>query len=91
MSDTPETITGAEAWWEVKRPEILPNPVPHYDTDCSVHPEQVRLSFGDGSTAIYDLRMTDIPHPVIMRNCEIIKKWKNGYINKPMARRRRRG
>ena len=87
MSHRPETIGEAAEMWGVKRPEILPEVVTYYDTDFSEKPEQIRVSFSDGSTAVYDLR-TEQPHPVIKRNCEIIRKWKQGYVNKPMRRRR---
>lgn len=72
----------------MNRPEILDKPVPTYMTADSVHPDQVRLSFSDGSTAIYDLR-TEFPHPIIERNIEIIRKMKTGYVNQPMRRRRK--
>lgn len=72
----------------MNRPEILDKPVPTYMTADSVHPDQVRLSFSDGSTAIYDLR-TEFPHPIIERNIEIIRKMKTGYMNQPMRRRRK--
>lgn len=72
----------------MNRPEILDKPVPTYMTADSVHPDQVRLSFSDGSTAIYDLR-TKFPHPIIERNIEIIRKMKTGYVNQPMRRRRK--
>ena len=72
----------------MNRPEILDKPVPTYMTADSVRPDQVRLSFSDGSTAIYDLR-TEFPHPIIERNIEIIRKMKTGYVNKPMRRRRK--
>ena len=72
----------------MKRPEILGKVVPHYDKDWSVHPEQVRVSFDDGSTAIYDIRR-EMPHPVILENIRTIRKWKTGYVNKPERRRKR--
>ena len=88
MSSRPKTIDEAmELWGE--RPEILPEAVPYYATDYSVHPEQVRISFSDGSTAVYDLRQ-DQPHPVIMENIRIIRKWKTGYLNQPASRRKRK-
>ena len=72
----------------MNRPEILDKQVPTYMTADRVHPDQVRLSFSDGSTAIYDLR-TEFPHPIIERNIEIIRKMKTGYVNQPMRRRRK--
>ena len=72
-----------------KRPEILPKPMPMYEHDCSKYPDQIRVSFSDGSTAVYDLH-TDQPAPVILENIRIIRKWKQGYVNQPEVRRRRR-
>lgn len=75
------------------RPEILPGVVPYYEFDCSVHPDQIRVSFIDGSTAVYDIRR-NMPHPLVLKNVEIMKdakrNIKQGYVNQP-ARRRRRG
>ena len=73
-----------------KRPAILPKPVPVYEYDYSEYPELIRISFSDGTTAVYELR-TDQPHPVIMENIKIIRKWKTGYVNQPARRRRRQG
>lgn len=72
-----------------KRPNPLPDVVGYYDTEFSVHPEQIRVSFEDGSTAVYDLRVNQ-PHPIIMENIRIIRKWKQGYVNQPPRRRRRK-
>lgn len=69
------------------RPKILPEIVTYYDGDHSYHPEQIRVSFDDGSTVVYDIK-PEMPHPVIMRNIKIIHKWKQGYVNKPMRRRK---
>lgn len=78
---------------QAKRPKILPEVAPYYTHDYSVHPDMVRLSFADGSTAVYDIRI-DQPHPLVLKNIEIIneteKNIKQGYVNKPGARRRRR-
>ena len=71
-----------------KRPEILPKPMPIYEHDCSKYPDQIRVSFSDGSTAVYDIH-TDQPAPVIIENIKIIRKWKQGYKNQPMRRRNR--
>ena len=72
----------------MNRPELLPEAVPYYDHDFSVHPDSIRVSFKDGSTAVYDLR-AEQPHPVIIQNIKIIRKWKQGYVNIPPRRRRR--
>ena len=77
----------------MKRPSPLPEPALTYRTEDSIHPDQIRLSFDDGSTAIYDLRTTQ-PHPLALRNVEIMKetqrKITQGYVNQPMRRRRRK-
>lgn len=76
-----------------KRPEILPNPLPVYERTDSEIPERVRISFTNGTSAIYDLH-TDQPHPLVLKNIEIMKETKKkitqGYVNQPMRRRRNR-
>jgi len=72
-----------------KRPEILPEPVPIYEHTFSEKPERVRISFTDGTSAIYDLRVEQ-PAPVILENIKIIRRMKQGYVNKPLRRRGRK-
>lgn len=72
-----------------KRPGMLPKPVPIYEHTDSEIPDRVRISFTNGTSAIYDLH-SDQPHPVIVENIKIIRKWKQGYVNQPMRRRRNR-
>ena len=74
---------------EHNRPTILPKPMPMYERDSSEYPELIRVSFSDGSTAVYELRMEQ-PAPVIIENIKIIRKWKQGYVNQPERRRRRK-
>lgn len=71
------------------RPEPMPKIVPYYERGTSRMPEQIRVSFSDGSTAIYDLH-TDQPAPVIIENIKIIRRMKQGYVNQPARRRRRK-
>ena len=71
-----------------ERPEMLQKAKPNYDHDFSMYPESIRVSFSDGRTVIYDRRIEQ-PAPVIMENIRIIRKWKQGYVNKPMRRRNR--
>ena len=78
----PETIEEAKERW---RPEMLPEAVPYYEHDWSVHPDAIRVSFSDGSTAIYDIRVEQ-PHPIILENVRIIRRM-NGYVNQPARRR----
>ena len=75
---------------ELERPSMLNIAVPIYEHEWSKYPDQVRISFKDGKTMVYDLRV-DQPAPVIVENIKIIRKWKQGYINQPVRRRRRRG
>ena len=82
MSARPETIEEAKERW---RPEMLPEVVPYYDHEWSAHPDSVRISFSDGSTAIYDIRVEQ-PHPIILENVKIIRRM-NGYVNQPARRR----
>ena len=71
-----------------KRPRVLPEPLPIYEHKESRIPDRIRVSFNDGSTAVYELRR-DQPSPVIMENIRIIRKWKNGYVNQPGRRRKK--
>ena len=75
--------------WNGQRPAMLPEVVSYYDHDFSIFPDSIRVSFEDGSTAVYDVRMTQ-PAPIIMENIRIIRKWKQGYVNKPARRRARK-
>ena len=79
-----------EGFWleEEKRPGMLQLAVKKYEHDYSKYPEQIRVSFADGHTAIYEMRV-DQPHPVIVENIKIIRKWK-GYVNQPQRRRRQK-
>lgn len=72
------------------RPNPLAEVVPYYKHDFSVHPDQIRVSFEDGSTAVYDLRM-DQPHPLVLKNIEIMRETKRriGYVNQPLRRRKK--
>ena len=72
-----------------KRPAMLPEPVPIYEHTFSEIPERVRISFTNGTSAIYDLH-TDQPAPVILENIKIIRRMKQGYVNKPLRRRGRK-
>lgn len=72
----------------MNRPKMLTEAVPYYGHDWSEHPDSVRISFADGSTAIYDIRVEQ-PHPIIMENIRIIRKMKEGYQYKPRRRSRK--
>ena len=78
---------------EKETPEMLEKPAVIKKHKYSRHPEQIRVSFSDGSTAVYDLHIEQ-PAPIIIENLEIIRKWHTGYQAPEMAeipeRRRRR-
>ena len=74
---------------EHNRPTMLPKPMPMYERDSSEYPELIRVSFSDGSTAVYQLRIEQ-PAPVIIENIKIIRKWKQGYVNQPERRRKKK-
>jgi len=71
------------------RKRILTLAVPKYEHESSKYPEQIRVSFADGHTAVYDLRV-DQPAPQIVESIKIIRRMKQGYVNQPMRRRRNR-
>ena len=71
----------------MNRPKMLDKPAPMYETAYSKYPDRVRISFEDGTTAVYELRY-DQPHPIIMENVKIIRKWR-GYVNQPARRKRK--
>ena len=74
---------------EISRPKILPEVVPYYEHDDSLYPEQIRVSFGNSKTIVYEIRV-DQPAPVILENIKIIRRMKQGYVNKPLRRRGRK-
>lgn len=71
------------------RPTILPKPMPNYEHDCSIYPDQIRVSFSDGHTEVYERRVEQ-PAPQFVESIRIIRKWKQGYVNQPQRRRRNR-
>ena len=72
------------------RTETLEKAVAIYSHRWSEVPDMLRVSFADGRTAVYELRVEQ-PAPVIVENIKIIRKWKQGYVNQPEIRRRNRG
>ena len=72
-----------------RRAEMLPKPLPIYERTDSRIPERVRISFTDGTSAIYDLH-TEQPAPVNIENIKIIRRMKQGYVNQPMRRRNKK-
>lgn len=57
-----------------RRPGVLPNPAVHYEREGSRIPEAVRISFTDGTTAVYHLRTPETKR-VVMTCISIIRKW----------------
>ena len=82
-----EIWTGRRRLETPERPNMLPRMVPIYDHESSGHPDSIRVSFEDGTTAVYELR-TEMPAPVIIENIRIIRKWNTGY-QAPKRRGRR--
>ncbi len=72
-----------------ERPEMLARVVPMYDREGSRIPDRIRISFSDGTTAVYDLH-ADQPAPLILENIQIIQKWNTGYQYREPRRRRRK-
>lgn len=73
------------------RPAPMKVAVPRYEYEHSKYPDSIRVSFLDGHTEIYDKR-TYMPHPLVVKNIEIMEKTQKkiqGYVNQPMRRRRR--
>ena len=58
-------------------PEIV-GILSYHRNEFSRHPEKMRVSFRDGTTAVYDLRVEQ-PAPVILENIKIIRRMKEGY------------
>lgn len=73
----------------MSRPQMLDKAVPNYDHNCSIYPDQIRVSFSDGHTEVYDRRVEQ-PAPQVVESIRIIRKWKQGYVNQPVRRRRNR-
>ena len=88
MAELGEIRIGVITEEGINDPDII-GVVSYHMDDFSRHPEKVRLNFNDGSTAIYDLRVEQ-PAPVILENIKIIRRMKQGYVNKPLRRRGRK-
>jgi len=58
----------------VERPVVLDRPGKYYETNFSRIPERLRVSFSDGTTAIYQLAV-ELPAPNFQR-----KDWQNEVI-----------
>lgn len=73
-------------------PKILPNPLPIYPSN-GPYPDMLRVSFSDGSTQIYDLRVTQ-PKPILKEQLDSFtdvcvgykKTGAAGTANRPMEK-----
>ena len=71
------------------RPKALPQPVYNYERELSIYPDSIRVSFEDGTTAIYTMH-PEQPKPQVIETIRIIRKWNSeGYQCKVQKRRRR--
>ena len=77
----------------IPRPRMMDKPVEIYDHEFSKYPDRIRVLFMDGHTEIYDIRREQ-PHPLVLKNIEIMESTarniKQGYVNQPARRRRRK-
>ena len=72
---------------QVKRPKPLPMPACSYEKDSSIIPESIRVSFSNGTTVVYTIKVEQ-PKPQMMEeSIEITKWWRKGV---PVKERRRR-
>ena len=66
------------------RAGLMEKPVMYYEREDSRIPERIRISFTDGTTAVYTLH-TDMAGELMYENIRIIREW-----NRQDGRRRRR-
>ena len=73
------------------RPLPMNIAVPVYEYESSKYPDKIRVSFLDGHTEVYEKRIEQ-PHPLVLRNIEIMKETKKkiGYVNRPERRWRKK-
>lgn len=63
------------------RPEILQKPAGYYNRWESRIPETLRVSFSDGTTAVYDLRIQQ-PKPALFRSGDQVVGYQFGGVKK---------
>ena len=69
------------------RPKPMPNAAPYYDRESSRIPDKIRVSFTDGTTAVYTLNIEQ-PAPMVVES--LILREEIEYEYKPRRRRRTR-
>lgn len=62
---------------ERNRPKVLEKAIGLYDS-AEWYPSRVKVSFEDGTTAIYE-RTCQQPHPAVLHCISIIQDWRCGY------------
>ena len=62
---------------QIERPTVLEKPGRYYESPLSRIPEKVRISFSDGTTAVYQLTV-ELPAPKFrdLQNEEVGYRWK---------------
>lgn len=88
-----KVTTPVQTWSGRRRMEMperlapLPEVVPIYEHEHDGHPDALRVSFEDGSTAVYEIRRNQ-PHPMTIKSIEIIRKWNTGIMPEEPKKRR---
>ena len=77
VDKVPDKWTGRRRRAKPEKLAPLPEVVPIYEPEFLEHPGSIRVSFEDGSSAVYDLRVEQ-PAPQVIEAVGIIRKW-NGY------------
>ncbi len=85
--EVPTIWTGRKRLETPERLAPLPKMVPIYENDHDGHPDALRVSFADGSTAVYEIRRHQ-PHPMTIKSIEIIRKWNTGIMPEEPKKRR---
>lgn len=86
-NQAPPIWTGRRRMETPERLAPLPEVVPIYEHEHDGHPDALRVSFEDGSTAVYEIRR-DQPHPMTIKSIEIIRKWNTGILPEEPKKRR---
>ena len=83
----PTIWTGRKRMEKPERLTPLPEMVPIYEHEHDGHPDALRVSFEDGSTAVYEIGRNQ-PHPMTIKSIEIIRKWNTGILPEEPKKRR---